>query len=174
MNQTSAGAGGDTPGPALGHGLPVPSHIEEVQPDWVDEDGALLPAYHVVIFDHAVDLLFDTIGIGWAYRRASNFGTFAVETHTTHRLPVGAGERVTVLGYILAVDAKRLHHWHAMFKQGEADPVSTMEQMTVHVDLEARRTAPFPAAIIERIHALMAEQQSGPPAAAIGRKIDVQ
>jgi acyl-CoA thioester hydrolase len=171
VNEATARAGGDGPGPALGQGLPVPSHTEEVQPDWVDEDGALLPAYHVVIFDHAVDLLFDTIGIGWAYRRASNFGTFAVETHTTHRLPVSAGEQVTVLSYILAIDEKRLHHWHAMFKPGEGDAVSTMEQMTVHVDLEARRTAPWPRAIIARARALMAEQRSGPPVAAIGRRI---
>lgn len=171
MNQTTAGPGKKNPGPTLGHGLPVPTHTEAVQPDWVDEDGVLLPAYHVVIFDHAVDLLFDTIGIGWTYRHASNFGTFAVETHTTHRLPVSAGEQLTVLSYILAVDEKRLHHWHAMFKPGEASPVSSMEQMTVHVDLEARRTAPWPPAIIARTQALMAEQRSEPPAAAIGRKI---
>jgi acyl-CoA thioester hydrolase len=150
---------------------PVPPHIGEVQPDWVDEDGALLPAYHVVIFDQAVDVLFDTIGIGWAYRHASNFGTFAVETHTIHHAPVGAGEQVTVLSYILAVDEKRLHHAHAMFRQGEAKPVSFMEQMTVHVDLEARRTAPFPPPIIARIQVLMAAQPSKPPPAAIGRKI---
>ena len=162
MNATEGG--GDSPGP-------IPPLSKEVQPDWVDEYGVLLPAYHVVILDHAVDVLFNTIGIGWAYRDASNFGTFAVETHTIHRAPLGAGERVTVQSYILAVDEKRLHHAHAMFRQGEAEPVSFMEQMTVHVDLEARRTAPLPAVIVAQINDLKEAQSSVPPATAIGRKI---
>ncbi len=146
-------------------------HRERVRPDWVDARNVLSPAYAVVIFDHAIDVLYDGIGIGTAYRRATRFSTFTLETHTLLERPVPSGEDVTVRNHVLAVDAKRMHIAQEMFRPGQARRAALMEQLAIHVDLSARRSAPFPAERLAQIEAAMAAQASWPRPMGVGQQV---
>lgn len=130
-------------------------HRERVSPDWADESGVLAPAYAVVIFDRAIDVLYDGIGLGLAYRRATDCSTFTLETHMLQEQPVPAGAEVVVRNRILAIDAKRMHIAQEMFRPGQARRVASMEQLSIHVDLSLRRSAPFPSERLAEIRAAM-------------------
>ena len=144
---------------------------ERVRPDWVDAGGALAPAYAVVIFDHAIDRLYDGIGLGPDYRSATTFSTFTLETHVLTERRVPAGEEVLVRSRVLEVDAKRMHIAQEMFRPGAADRAAMMEQLAIHVDLALRRSTPFPAERLARIRSAMAAQADWPVPAGTGRRI---
>ena len=152
-------------------------HRERVRPDWVDATGALAPAYLVVIFDHAIDLLYNGIGIGMAYRQSTSFSSFTLETHTLIEGPVRADEEVLVRNRVLQVDTKRLHIAQEMFQPtfplGRMQRVALMEQLSIHVDLSSRRSAPFPPERLAQIRAAIAAQAHDPPPVGVGQQVSL-
>jgi acyl-CoA thioester hydrolase len=80
----------------------------EVLPEWIDYNGHMNLAYYTVLFDYATDLLFDELGLGLDYRRATRLGTFVAETHNRYERELLVGARVRVATQIIATDAKRL------------------------------------------------------------------
>ncbi|HEY3911383.1 MAG TPA: thioesterase family protein [Stellaceae bacterium] len=98
--------------------IPAPfNHYRgEVLPEWIDVNGHMNLAYYSVLFDYATDLLFDAIGIGQQYKRATNHGTFVVATHNIFEQELLVGEQVRVVSQILDADAKRLHLAHEMYR----------------------------------------------------------
>ena len=146
-------------------------HRERVRPDWVDTAGELAPAYAVVIFDHAIDRLYDGIGLGDDYRQATDFSTFTLETHSLLEQPVPAEEEVLVRSHILAVDGKRMHIAQEMFRPGETRRVALMEQLSIHIDLSIRRSAPFPPERLARVRAAMDAQREWPGPLGTGQRI---
>ena len=48
---------------------------------------------------------------------------------------------------------------------------ATSENMALHVDITAKKTAPFPAAVMRRIGKMMASHANLPHPEAVGRRI---
>ena len=148
-------------------------HHECVRSEWADEGGALAPAYAVVMFDHAIDALYEWIGLGPAYREATACSTFTLEAHLIQERRIPAGEDVVVRNRILAFDAKRLHIAQEMFRPGQTDRAAFMEQLTIHVDLQARRSAPFPPDRLGVIREAIGLLSAWPEPAGIGRAVSL-
>ena len=142
-----------------------------VLPEWIDANGHMNLAYYVVLFDQATDLLYDTLGVGQAYRDATGNSTFTAETHTLYEREVRLGERVRVVPYLLAVDPKRLHYFHEMFHAEQGHRVATQELMALHIDLSLRRVAPFPDDVLARIREAVLARAGRPLPHGIGRRI---
>ncbi len=51
---------------------------------WIDYNGHLNMAYYNVLFDRAVDVAFDAVGIGTDYRTSGGGTFFTVETHVRY------------------------------------------------------------------------------------------
>ena len=100
---------------------PFDRYEGEVLPEWIDANDHMNLAYYTVLFDYATDLLFDVIGIGRQYKDSTNKGTFVVETHNSYERELLVGDRVRLSTQILAMDAKRLHLAHEMFKASASD-----------------------------------------------------
>jgi acyl-CoA thioester hydrolase len=143
----------------------------EVRPEWIDFNGHLNLAYNVVLFDGATDLLFDEIDLGRAYRVRTNLGTFVAETHTRYEREVLVHERVSVATQIVAVDDKRLHLAHEMFRCADGRRAATQELMFLHVDLGARRVCPFPPELKARVDAAAAAHAVLPRPDWLGRRV---
>jgi acyl-CoA thioester hydrolase len=143
----------------------------EVRPEWIDANGHLNLAYYIVLFDQATDALFDALGIGIAYKEATNHGTFAVETHNLYEQELLLGERVRVATQILAADHVRLHIAHEIFAAMTGRRAATQELMYLHVDLAARRVVPFPPAVSERVAAAVEAHAILPRLDWVGRRI---
>jgi acyl-CoA thioester hydrolase len=153
--------------------LPAPfaRYEGEVVPEWIDYNGHMNLAYYTVLFDYATDLLFDELGLGVDYRRATRMGTFVAETHNLYERELLVGARVRIATQILGCDDKRLHLGHEMFALAGGHRTATQELMFLHVDLEARRVVAFPPALRQRVAAAAAAHALLPRPGWVGRRI---
>jgi acyl-CoA thioester hydrolase len=122
---------------------PVTEMEAVVRPEWIDSNGHLNLAYYVVVFDLATDALYATLNVGDAYREASGFSCFTVETHTLYEREVHNGDRLLVRSWLLGADTKRLHYFHEMFHADSGERSAVQELLALHIDMGIRRVAPF-------------------------------
>lgn len=141
-----------------------------LEPGWLDGNGHLNMAYYHVLFDRTVDLAFDELGLGEAYRAEMGGSTFNVETHVVYRREVGSGDRVRCSFQLLGCDEKRLHAFQTM-ENAAGTVVATSESMFVHVSLATRRAAPFPADRLEAVRAMGAAHRAAGVPEGAGRRI---
>ncbi len=125
---------------------PITEYTDVVRPEWIDSNRHMNLAYYVVVFDLATDALYRALGIGEAYREASGNSCFTAETHTLYEREVHLGDRLKVQTWLLGVDSKRLHYFHEMFHLDSGERSAVQELMALHIDMGARRVAPYPAA----------------------------
>ena len=152
-----------------------------MEPDWVDYNGHMTEWAFLTAFGWASDALFRYVGIGEAHRGGGH-SYYTVETHLTYRREASLGEPLKVTTQVLGSDAKRLHIFHTMYR-GDTGPTGTGgtdtgptsdgellctgEQMLVHVDTAAGRSAPLfggPAAAVAAITAAHASMPAPPQA----------
>lgn len=133
---------------------PIVSYKGRVLPEWIDWNGHMNVAYYVVAFDLATDQLFDMLGIGKTYRKASNCSSFTLELHVNYLKEIKEDEEFQINSYILGVDAKRLHVFHEMTHAISGEQVATNENMFVHIDMEMRRSSPFPGDLLEKLQCI--------------------
>jgi acyl-CoA thioester hydrolase len=81
------------------------------------------------------------------------------------------GDPVQVSILLVAEDEKRLHTFEELRHAGEGWLSATSENMTIHIDMAARKTAPFPSDIRARIQALADAHATLARPEGIGRKV---
>ncbi len=150
---------------------PLVLHHETVRPEWIDYNGHMNVAFYVMAFDHATDGFFDGLGVGAAYCRREGRSLFAVEQHIAYKRELREGERFVIATQLLGFDEKRLHFFQRMAPEGGDYLAATMESLGVHVDMAARRTAPFPKAAREALVGLLDAQAEIPRPSDAGRAI---
>jgi acyl-CoA thioester hydrolase len=150
---------------------PFDRYRGEVLSEWIDINGHMNLAYYSVLFDYATDALFDAIGIGQTYKRATNHGTFVVETHNLYERELLVGEKVRIVSQILGADAKRLHLAHEMFRSGDKQRSATQELMFLSIDLARRRVVPFPGEARQRVAAAASAHSPLPAPNWVGRRV---
>ncbi len=123
---------------------PISRWQERVLPEWLDYNGHMNVAYFVLIFDHGTDVFYPLIGLGLPYRQRTGKSTFAVETHITYQHELSIDEEVMVTTQLLGYDEKRIHYFHRMWHVAKSIQMATLEQLSLHVDLTARRVEPVP------------------------------
>ena len=139
--------------PGTGIEAPLALYSAVVEPDWVDYNGHMTEWAFLTVFGWASDALFRYLGIDEAYRDGGH-SYYTVETHLNHRREASLGEPLRVTTQVLGSDAKRLHIFHTMYR--DAEMLCTGEQMLVHVDTAAGRSAsllPGPAAAVAAVAA---------------------
>ena len=73
--------------------------------------------------------------------------------------------------YLIATDEKRLHTFEELRHATEGWISATSENMTLHVDMAARKTAPFPPDIAARIRDVITAHGTIPKPDGIGRRV---
>src|SRR5881275_927636 len=130
---------------------PFVSSLMRVEADWIDYNGHLNMAYYNVLFDRAVDEAFELIGCGLNYVKTRRHSCYTAEVHVRYLRELHAGDPVRVTFQLLDYDAKRMHYFEQLFHAEEGWLSATSENMTLHVDLNARKTAPFAEAVAARL-----------------------
>lgn len=141
----------------------------QVEPDWVDYNGHMNLAFYVLAFDRATDHFYDQLGIGIAYRERMGSSMFTLGINVDYLREVFAGDALRITTQLLDCDAKRMRYFHRMFPAGGDQLVATNECLAVHVDMDTRRSAPFPDETRARIEGLLAAQRGLPPPPGAGR-----
>ena len=130
---------------ALLRPAPFLSSVMQIEPQWIDYNGHLNMAYYNVMFDRAIDELWLQLGIGPGYMKERHGSTFTAECHVRYLREIHLGDPVQVSILLVAADEKRLHTFEELRHATEGWLSATSENMTIHIDMAARKTAPFPA-----------------------------
>jgi acyl-CoA thioester hydrolase len=150
---------------------PFVSSVMQIDPQWIDYNGHLNMAYYNVMFDRAIDELWLRLGIGPAYMKTRHGSTFTAECHVRYLREIHLGDPVQVSILLLGADEKRLHTFEQLRHAKEGWLSATSENMTIHVDMSMRKTAPFPPDIKARIEAVAQAHAAVPRPEGIGRKV---
>lgn len=121
---------------------PLRIYRTPVEPEWVDYNGHMTESAYLTAAGWASDKLFRYIGDDEAYRAAGH-SFYTVETHIHYMREVAVHEPIVFDTQILGVDAKRVHLIHSMVHGDDGGLLCTAEQMLVHVDMNAGRSAPI-------------------------------
>src|SRR6202051_5395104 len=108
-------------------------------------------AYYNGLFDRAVDEAYELLGCGVAYLEAAKHSTFTAEAHVRYLRELHAGDPVRVTFQLLDFDAKRLHYFEQLFHAEEGWVSATSENLSLHVDMKAKKTAAFPKPVATRL-----------------------
>ena len=150
---------------------PFVSSVMRVEPGWIDYNGHLNMAYFNVLFDRAVDEIYELIGCGAAYVEETRHSCFTAEAHVRYLRELHAGDPVRVTFQLLDYDLKRMHYFEQLFHAAEGWLSATSENMALHVDMAAQKTAPFPDFIIANLAHLKAAHIGLPIPEGVGRRI---
>ena len=150
---------------------PFVSSVMTVEPAWIDYNGHLNMAYYNVLFDRAVDEAFTLIGCGPDYVAARKHSCFTTEVHVRYLRELHAGDPVRVTFQLLDYDAKRMRYFEQLFHATEGWVSATSENMSVHVDMTARKSAAFPSDVAASLARMKAAHGKLPVPEAAGRRI---
>jgi len=152
---------------------PVPflSSVMQIEPQWIDYNGHLNMAYYNGMFDRAIGEFWLELGIGPAYMNTRHGSTFTAECHVRYVREIHLGDPLQVSVLLLGADEKRLHTFEELRHAKQGWLSATSENMSVHIDISSRRTAPFPPDIMARIAAVADAHAAAPRPEGIGRKV---
>jgi acyl-CoA thioester hydrolase len=152
---------------------PFIGRIQEVEDQWIDYNGHFNMAYYHVLFDRCGDEAFALVGLGPDYVARSNSSFFTLEAHITYLRELHAGDRVKVTVQFLDHDSKRVHYVQEMFHAEEGWLSCITENIVMHVDMAAKRSAPFPSDILEKIKAMHGAHKALPVPPQVGHRIGI-
>jgi acyl-CoA thioester hydrolase len=152
---------------------PLHLHSTNAPPAWMDYNDHMSESCFLLAFGDSADAFFRFIGIDEAYRAAGH-SLYTTETHLHHRQEVSLGEPLVMTLQVLDHDHRRLHIYHEM-RHGETDALIAMaEQLLVHVDMDAGRSADLPEDLYGHIEAIRQAHAALPQPAVVGHPIAIR
>jgi acyl-CoA thioester hydrolase len=153
---------------------PFSADDQTIEPEWIDYNGHLNMAFYNVLFDRCVDCVYDELGIGSAYARAGKGSCFTLQAHLNYLDELSLEDLVSVTFQLIDYDGKRLHYFQTMTNQTTGELAATSENLAIHVDMQTRRSAPFPDQVLERIEVLHQAHANLPAPRHLGRTIGIR
>jgi acyl-CoA thioester hydrolase len=153
--------------------IPAPfvSSLMRVEPQWIDYNGHMNMAYYNVLFDRAVDEVYELIGLGPDYLKDTGHSTMVAEMHVRYLREVSETDPLRVTVQLLDYDAKRFHVFEQLVHATENWVSATCESMTLHVDMTAKKVAPFPDSVLKLIERLKVAHSGLPLPDGAGRSV---
>ena len=112
--------------------------------DWTDYNGHMNVAYYVLIFDlFGAEILMNKFQMGEESAKTTKKSTMVVESHITYNQEIKEGEDVDVNLIFFDHDKKRLQYKLEMIHKEKKFLVSTIEILSLYVDLDQRKVSEF-------------------------------
>lgn len=156
------------------HPAGPPTTDGRVLPEWIDYNGHMNVAWYVLIFDYATVALLTRLGIDHDYIEREQLSTFALEMHVTYERELVLDAPYVVHTQILDADNKRIHLHHEMYHADEHWRAAGNEVMLMHIDMQKRRSAPFPQGVQARVDTMQAAHAKRPQPDGVGRVIGIR
>ena len=111
--------------------------------------------------------------LGWASitSKTRRHSTFTAEVHVRYLRELQVDEPVRVTFQLLDFDAKRMHYFEELHHAEEGWLSATSENMALNVDMDAKKTAAFPADVMARLARMKAAHATLPVPQGAGRRI---
>ena len=145
-----------------------------VLPAYIDPNGHMNVGYYSVLFDRALDLPWDVLGVGSASVETTGRTSFTLETHVTYQQEVHEGDLLDFTFQLIDFDAKRIHYFMTMLHARERWLAATSEAISICIDMTTRRSATWPGDRLVRLRALHETHSRRPRPAEIGRVIGIR
>src|SRR6476659_9339458 len=129
---------------------PFVSSVMAVEPAWIDYNG---------------------LCCGLDYVNTRKHSCCTAEVHVRYLRELHAGDPVRVTFQLLDYDAKRMHYFEQLFHAEQGWVSATSENMSLHVDMTAGKTAPFPDDVASCLARMQAAHRHLPRPEAAGRRI---
>lgn len=149
---------------------PMRLHDCRVEIDWIDYNGHMTESRYLYVFGNASDALFRHVGIDTEYHQAGK-SYFTVESHIMNISEASLNEGLHVTTQVMAVDPKRLHIFHSLYRSEDDRLVATAEQMLIHVDTRAGSAVPVDDAVLDRLNIIVEAQKDLPTPGGAGRHV---
>ena len=112
--------------------------------DWTDYNGHMNVAYYVLIFDiYGAEKLMTEFKMGEDSAKTTNKSTMVVESHITYNQEVKEGDEVDVNLIYFDHYKKRILYKLEMIHKSKKYLVSTVESLSLYVDLKERKVSEF-------------------------------
>jgi acyl-CoA thioester hydrolase len=118
-----------------------------VYPWQCDHVGHMNIMWYVGKFDEANWNLFARVGLTPSYLRESGRGMAAVQQNITYRRELLAGDIVEIKSSLLEIRERSIRFRHEMRNAETGEVAAVCEITGVHMDREARKSAPFAGTI---------------------------
>lgn len=119
--------------------------------EWEDGNGHVNVAHFYGFHIRGAEEELRRVGIDEAYRASRRMGIFSMEQHLKFFDEVRIGEEISVHVRWLDRGDKVFHGISVIVNRTTGRIANTLEMIEGHVDLTARRTAPFPAGVAQWI-----------------------
>ena len=117
---------------------------EKIKKEWTDYNGHMNVAYYVLIFDlNAAELLMNKFNMGEKSAKETSKSTMVVESHITYNQELLEGDEVDLNLIYFNHDKKRLQYKFEMIHKTKKYLASTIEILSLYVDLGKRKVAEF-------------------------------
>ena len=150
---------------------PYVSTVMRIEPQWIDYNGHLNVAYYNVLFDRAVDEVYELIGLGPSYLERTKHSTMVVEAHVRYLRELKLDDPVRVAVHLLDYDATRIHLYEELRHATENWVSATSENMTLSVDMTSKKVAPFHDSVLRLLERMKKAHTSLPRPDGAGRSI---
>ena len=117
-----------------------------VEPGWIDYNGHLNMAYYNVLFDRAVDEVYELLGLGLDYVKTASAPPSPPKCMCAICASLLSTTPVRVSFRLLGFDTKRMHYFEELHHAEEGWLSATSETMALNVDMTAKKVAAFPVA----------------------------
>ena len=117
---------------------------QKIIKDWTDYNGHMNVAYYVLIFDQfGSEVLLTNFNMGEHSAKTTKKSTMVVESHITYNQEIKEGEDVDVNLIFFDHDKKRLQYKLEMIHKEKKFLASTIEILSLYVDLDQRKVSEF-------------------------------
>lgn len=138
--------------------LKLPRFYEMTVPEeYLDEYRHMNVAYYINAWRNGAQGLHRYIGFGEAYEPGGTRGLWLLRQLLDYHAEVREAESVAIHGRIIRHTHKLLHNKFWMINTSTGKIAATSEVLVANADLEARRTTPFEARIVEAMDRHIAE-----------------
>lgn len=135
---------------------PVTLAARKIPPEWIDYNGHMNVAYYTMAIDQTLDdFLEQELGIGEGHTARVRQGPYALQSHIQYLGEMLEGESFIPHVRLIDFDAKRLHLFVELFNTNGQRLAATCEQLLMNVDLETRRSTPYPDWAQDRMRAML-------------------
>ena len=128
---------------------------DTVKPWEMDVFGRVALSHYIHRFSAANSHAIAAFGMTPGYMRAERRGFSTFEFQLSLDGPLRAGDPVRVQSALLHVGGSSMRLLHVMANERNGEPVATLEQFGVHLDMDARRPAPLPDTLRDKARAIL-------------------
>lgn len=151
-----------------GEGAPMATAHMQVLPGWIDYNGHMTESRYLFASSETCDNFLRLIGADMDYVKGGH-SYYTAESHIIHLGEAKLGDRLTGTLQVLHADDKRLHVFVSILNGG--DPVATVEQMLLHVDMKAGKTCSAAPEVLAKLMPIAEAHKAMPVPASAGRHV---